>query len=119
MKNKTYDMLKWVALIALPVFSTLIGSLGEIWGFQYSEQIVLTVNAIGIALGGLLQYSSNNYNKEQKYCISSSRRGLVSTSAYAIYLAFSKGTVSDLAQSKAILKRIDEQNYPTGGQQFP
>ena len=30
--NKLYNMLKWIALILLPAVSTLIMSLGDIWG---------------------------------------------------------------------------------------
>ena len=67
----------------------------------------------------ILTSSAYGSIQEQKYCISSSRRGLALTSAYVIYLSISKGTVSDLAQSKSILNRLDEQNYPAGGQQFP
>ncbi|MHA3225674.1 phage holin [Globicatella sulfidifaciens] len=63
MTNKTYDILKYVALIGLPVVATLLGTLGEIWGVENVTQIVATINALSVALGGLLQISSHQYKK--------------------------------------------------------
>lgn len=65
LSNNTYDILKYVALIGLPVIATLIGTLGEIWGITYVTEIVATINALAIALGGLLQLSSIKYEKER------------------------------------------------------
>lgn len=65
MTNKTYDILKYVALIGLPVIATLIGTLGEIWGMTNTTEIVATINALAVALGGLLQLSSIKYEKER------------------------------------------------------
>ncbi|UPQ86441.1 phage holin [Ignavigranum ruoffiae] len=64
MSNKKYDVLKYVALIGLPAIATLIGTLGEIWGLQNADQIVLTINACAVMLGSLLQVSSNAYHKQ-------------------------------------------------------
>ena len=65
LSNNVYDILKYVALIALPVIATLIGNLGEIWGMTNVTEIVATINALGVALGGLLQLSSIKYEKER------------------------------------------------------
>ena len=62
--NNSYDILKYVALIGLPVIATLLGTLGEIWGVENVTQIVATINALAVALGGLLQLSSAKYKKE-------------------------------------------------------
>ena len=64
LSNNVYDILKYVALIGLPVIATLIGTLGEIWGVENVTQIVATINALAVALGGLLQLSSVKYKKE-------------------------------------------------------
>ena len=61
--NKTYDILKWVAQIALPALGTLYFALSGIWGFPYGEQIVGTIMAIDTFLGALLGLSSAAYNK--------------------------------------------------------
>jgi hypothetical protein len=63
MSNKTYDILKWVAQIALPAVGTLYAALAGIWGFPYGEEIVGTILAFDTFLGALLQISTAKYNK--------------------------------------------------------
>lgn len=60
--NKTYDVLKWITLILLPASGTLYFTLGNIWGFPYSEQVVGTLSAVAAFLGILLGISTYNYN---------------------------------------------------------
>lgn len=62
--NKTYDILKWIAMYLLPACGTLYFALSGIWGLPYGEQIVGTITAIDTFLGVILGISSNNYNKE-------------------------------------------------------
>ena len=64
MSNKTYDILKWIAQIALPALGTLYFALSRIWGLPYGEQIVGTITAIDTFLGALLRASSARYHKE-------------------------------------------------------
>lgn len=64
LNNKTYDVLKWVAMIALPAAGTLYFALASIWAFPYAEQVLGTVAAVDTFLGALLGISTNNYNKE-------------------------------------------------------
>ena len=59
--GKTYDILKWLCLIALPATSTLYWTLASIWGWPYAEQITGTIAAIGTFLGVLIGISSRNY----------------------------------------------------------
>lgn len=66
MKNKTYNILKRVALIVLPALATFYGSIGKIWGLPFTEQIVLTITAMDTFLGAVLGVSSAKYNKEVK-----------------------------------------------------
>ena len=63
MSNKTYDVLKWIALIVLPAVGTLYSALSSIWGFPYGEQIVGTIVAVEVFLGAILQLSTSKYNK--------------------------------------------------------
>ena len=56
--NKLYNVLKWIALILLPAISTLIMSLGDIWGLPCKEQICLTITAVDTFLGALLAIST-------------------------------------------------------------
>lgn len=61
--SKTYDVLKYTALVALPAVATLYFALSSIWGLPYGEQIVGTITAIDAFLGALLQISNNKYNE--------------------------------------------------------
>lgn len=69
LSNKAYDILKWIALIALPALGTLYFALAGIWGLPYGEQVIGTITAIDTFLGALLGISNLNYNKEldEKY----------------------------------------------------
>lgn len=59
--KKTYDTLKWVALILLPAIGALYFSLGNIWGFPNVEEVVGTITVIDVFLGTVLGISSRNY----------------------------------------------------------
>ena len=63
MKNKTYDILKYIAQIVLPALGTLYFALASIWGLPYGEQVVGTITAIDTFLGVLLGISTKKYNE--------------------------------------------------------
>jgi hypothetical protein len=63
LKNKTYDILKWIAMCLLPAVGTLYFALAGIWGFPYGEEIVGTITAIDAFLGAILGISTYKYNK--------------------------------------------------------
>ena len=63
MNDKTYDVLKWIAMIVLPAVATLYFTLASIWGLPYGEQIVGTITAIDTFLGVILGISTSQYNK--------------------------------------------------------
>lgn len=63
LSNKTYDLLKWIALVVLPAAGTLYFTLSGIWGLPYGEQIVGTITAVDTALGALLGISNAQYKK--------------------------------------------------------
>lgn len=64
--DKTYDVLKWVALILLPACAWLYSTLAPIWGWYAPEQVATTITAIDTFLGVILGISTINYNKEGK-----------------------------------------------------
>lgn len=66
LNNKIYDVLKWVALIVLPALAILYGSLAEIWGLPFGEQIPETITALDLFLGVVLGISNVNYKKSAK-----------------------------------------------------
>lgn len=63
MSNSTYDILKWIAQIALPAVGTLYFALSGIWGFPCGEEVVGTITAVDACLGALLGLSTAQYNK--------------------------------------------------------
>ena len=62
LSNKLYDILKWGLIIFIPAVITLIGSLGQIYGFD-TEKVVLTISAISTFLGVITGISNYNYKK--------------------------------------------------------
>ena len=64
MTNKTYDILKYIAIIVLPALGTLYFTLATIWNLPYGEQIEGTIIALDTCLGALLQITNNAYKKE-------------------------------------------------------
>lgn len=63
LSNKTYDTLKWIAMILLPGMGTLYFALAGIWGLPFGEQIVGTITAIDAFIGTILGISSVQYKK--------------------------------------------------------
>lgn len=64
MNNKTYDVLKYIALVVLPALGTLYFALAEIWGLPYGAEIVGTLTAIDAFLGAILRLSTLQYEKK-------------------------------------------------------
>ena len=65
MTNKTYDILKWIALILLPAMATFYAAIAAVWGLPYTEQVVGTITAVDTLLGTLLKISSDNYKNQE------------------------------------------------------
>ena len=65
MTNKTYDTLKFIALIIAP-FVTLCTALVEIWGIPYGPQIVATLAAIDTMFGAIVAIAKAQWEKKQK-----------------------------------------------------
>lgn len=64
MNNKTYDILKKVALYVLPALATFVITVFKIWNIPYGEQIGATITAADTALGVILGISNAKYNKK-------------------------------------------------------
>ncbi len=65
LSDKVYNVLKWIALIALPAVGTLYFALANVWGLPYGEQVVGTVTAIDTFLGALLGISTAAYKADK------------------------------------------------------
>lgn len=62
MSNRTYDIIKMVSLIAVPIVA-FISALCSIWNVPHSEQITATLTAIDTLLGAIVVILSREYNK--------------------------------------------------------
>lgn len=61
MKNTTYDILKYISLIIVPAIATFFGVIGEAWTIPNTEKIVITINALSVLLGTIINKASSNY----------------------------------------------------------
>jgi hypothetical protein len=61
MTNKTYDIIKNVALFAVPVLA-FIASLCTIWNVPYCEQITATLTALDTLLGAIVIVAKKIYD---------------------------------------------------------
>lgn len=64
MTNKTYDALKYVALIIIPALATFVSAVGIVWGVPHTNDVTMTITAFGVFLGATLGVSSKNYEPE-------------------------------------------------------
>lgn len=63
LSNRVYDILKWIALIALDALGLLYKTLAAIWGWPYGDEVLATCTALSLCLGTLLGISTAKYNK--------------------------------------------------------
>ena len=67
LSDKVYDVLKWIAIVALPAISTFIVVIGRIWGWgDIATMVAQTITAIAVLLGALLGISAIHYNKGEQ-----------------------------------------------------
>lgn len=64
MSNKIYNVLKWLALIALPALSTLVFALSNIWHFD-ATPVIGSIAAVETFIGSLIGVSTYQYNKNK------------------------------------------------------
>ena len=61
MQNKTFEILKWVALIVIPALATFIGVVGKAINWEYTDITVIIITAIGTFLGTVLGVSNRTF----------------------------------------------------------
>lgn len=59
--NRSYDRLKWIALVFSPALAVFVQGLGEVFGWAWGYSIVQVVNLFAVFLGTILQVSSMYY----------------------------------------------------------
>lgn len=63
--DKIYDILKWIALIALNAVGVLYSTIAGIWGLPYGEEVLKTCSAVALFIGALIGVSTVGYNKSK------------------------------------------------------
>lgn len=61
--NKAYDILKWVALIALDAVGVCYKTLATIWNWPLGDEVLNTCAAISLFIGSLIGISTAQYNR--------------------------------------------------------
>lgn len=66
LSNKTYDIFKWVALVALDATGVFYDTIANIWGLPFGSEILKTCAALSLLIGALIGISSVNYSKKNE-----------------------------------------------------
>ena len=61
--NKVFDILKWIAIVALPALSTFFIALGPIIHWESASTVAQIITAVATLLGTLLGISAIQYKK--------------------------------------------------------
>ena len=104
--NKTYDWLKWFALLAIPALATLVITVGKVWGLPYSEQIAATITAIGMFMGAVIRISTTKYNASDDGVDGDL---IIDNATGNVYISASKLPSEMAEKSKVTLKTIAHQ----------
>lgn len=70
--NKTYNVLKWIAMCFLPALGTLYFTFAEIWHLPCATEVVGTITAVDTFLGVMLGISSSGYKGDGTMIIDTS-----------------------------------------------
>ena len=65
LSNKTYDILKWISLVALPALTTFYGVVGATCHIPYTQEVLTIAVAFDTMLGTMLGISTSRYNKTE------------------------------------------------------
>ena len=63
LSNKLYDVLKWIALIALDAIGLFYDTMSAIWGLPFGDEVLATCTALSLFIGALIGISTAQYNK--------------------------------------------------------
>ena len=64
MSNKVYDVLKWIALVALDAVGLFYKTIAAIWSLPLGDEVLATCTALSVLIGALIGISSAQYSKK-------------------------------------------------------
>ena len=62
LSDKAYSIIKWIALIAIPVLAEAYVRLANVWNLPYAQEINETALIVTFVLGALIGVSTISYN---------------------------------------------------------
>lgn len=63
MPNKVYDVLKWLALVAIDAIGIFYKTIATIWALPLGDEVLATCAALSVLIGALIGISGANYTK--------------------------------------------------------
>ncbi|WP_445447697.1 phage holin [Enterococcus lactis] len=63
MNNRTFEILKWIAIVVIPAFATFVGLVGKGVNWQHTDVTVMIITGFGVFLGSILGVSNRTYKK--------------------------------------------------------
>lgn len=66
LNDKLYNILKWIALIALDLFGNAYEQLAEVWDLPYGTEVMRTCSILSVLIGGLIGVSTYSYYKKER-----------------------------------------------------
>lgn len=64
--DKTYDLLKWIAIYFIPSLATFVGVVGLALDWQYTAVATTIISAFGAFLAGCIRMSIAEYERAKK-----------------------------------------------------
>ena len=59
--SKLYDVLKWIALVALDALGIAYESLAQVWNLPFGDEVMKTCTIVSVLIGALIGVSSHKY----------------------------------------------------------
>ena len=59
--SKLYDVLKWIALVALDALGIAYESLAQVWHLPFGDEVMKTCTIVSVLIGALIGVSSHKY----------------------------------------------------------
>ena len=66
LSGTAYDVLKWIALIALDALGLCYSTVAAVWGLPYGDQVMKTCAAVSVLIAALIQVSKAQYDSSGK-----------------------------------------------------
>ena len=66
MSNKVYDVLKWISMVVILAFVTMLGTILSVLKVENTNVILIIIGAVATCLGSILKKSNIDYMKKEE-----------------------------------------------------